>query len=917
MLEMAVVRMVVALLVVASTPLASSAGVSPAEVCRSRAALEGRKYFSAVHKARQKCQDDVLRRKLGPGTDCAVEPRTALRIGQAGAKLEQKIVAQCTDSAVAAGTYADACAGVATVDGLVTCIRDSHLAAVVQLLPETGETDLSEDRDAQKCRKTVATQLRKVAERRMKEAQRCQGKQGSATNCIVEAESSAQLAKFEQRVASKVDALCGEGDAAPIARAEFPSPCGMEDSGRFYPCTRSHLSEVTNGLLQAEGVAADESLAGLEPITGARIPRTTAGVVLSEEKTVPFQGYTFEVDFYRNTSYSCGLSGNYTFMVINPAGSPNAEAPLWVWLHGGGQGYFGDDGVYVATNGLDENAWNHEETFDDLEGALQARVYDGNGGTEDQTLRRRLLEGYRMVVVSMCDHDWYSGAGTPYPNNPAGGEVNGLQATMAAIDYVAANYPTTHAWAHGTSAGSFGAWAVGRSFAQEGNPLTGIVADSGHLAPNAMPVVDAYLADGLLNHPSSFDIEETTRKIGVFADMETQAGPIPSITERDFRGVPSVFIHGAADPFCGGQLPPVAEAAAAGLTNCGYTFDGVVQAIAEQKDSPHEAWVLADTGHVPTNDPGPANDIVDDFIDGVLATNPPEFGAPILNTEKEPEETLGESFACPWDESDPTLHVFLAAGQSNMVSVYGQSGTLPTRYETGTDQLQMWDQGSWKRLGLSVENGNGVPRYGPELAFAWTVHAACPNSDIGFVKYAVGGTSIDTWVPTGENFAVLESNLAAAYLARPDITIEGFLYHQGGGDSRDRTKAESWGAKFVSLVDYARGAGPISSDLPFFVATPRAGDFPDDLTDFDPDSVPSPDPTRPFILHVVHQQWMVQFERPGIYPTINRDIPKGADGIHDTPDGIRAKGRNFAETFLSIQSASPAGAFVDGGGLVW
>lgn len=282
---------------------------------------------------------------------------------------------------------------------------------------------------------------------------------------------------------------------------------------------------------------------------------------------------------------------------------------------------------------------------------------------------------------------------------------------------------------------------------------------------------------------------------------------------------------------------------------------------------------------------------------------------------------MGASFACPWDESDPTLHVFLAAGQSNMVSVYGQPGTLPPLYETGTEQLQMWDQGSWKRLGLSLENGNSQPRYGPELAFAWTLHAACPNSNIGIIKYAVGGTSIDTWIPTGENFAVLQSNITAALLARPDITFEGFLYHQGGGDSRTREQAESWGDDFVSIVDFTRAVGPVPTDLPFLVATPRVEGFPDDITGLDPDSIPSPDPTRPFFVHVVHQQWMVQFERPGIYVTINRDIPKGADGIHDTPDGIRTKGRNFAETFLEAASGagpgSPSGAFLNPAGLAF
>ena len=284
-----------------------------------------------------------------------------------------------------------------------------------------------------------------------------------------------------------------------------------------------------------------------------------------------------------------------------------------------------------------------------------------------------------------------------------------------------------------------------------------------------------------------------------------------------------------------------------------------------------------------------------DSDSGDNATNQPGAG--------EPEAVLGAKLDCPWDESDPTMHVFLAAGQSNMVSVYGQPGTLPTHYETGTDQLQMWDNGSWKRLSLSTENGNNVPRYGPELAFAWTLHAACPDSNIGIIKYAVGGTSIRTWIPGGENSAVLVSNITAAFQAHSDITFEGFLYKQGGGDSKDRNSAEAWGGNFLSIVDAFRNNWVTANTLPFLLASTRgdadADTFPDDLSVFDPDSIPSPDPSRPFILHVIHQQWMVQFERPFIYPTIERDIPLGADGIHQAPEGIRMVGRKFAEVYLT------------------
>ena len=273
-----------------------------------------------------------------------------------------------------------------------------------------------------------------------------------------------------------------------------------------------------------------------------------------------------------------------------------------------------------------------------------------------------------------------------------------------------------------------------------------------------------------------------------------------------------------------------------------------------------------------------------------------------VSTDAEPEELLGATFACPWDERDPTLHVFLAAGQSNMVSVYGQPGTLPAQYEAGIDQLQMWDGGSWKRLGLSNENGNNVPRYGPELSFAWTLHAACPDSNIGIIKYAVGGTSVTTWIPGGENYAVLAENVRAALQARSDITFEGFLYKQAGGDSKNSGLAESWGDNFLTLVDTTRSAGVIPDDLPFLLANNRGtadvDSFPDDLSDFDPDSLPSPDPSRPFILNVLYQQWLVQFERTDIYPVIERNIPKGADGVHQTPEGIRTVGRGFAEVYL-------------------
>ena len=194
------------------------------------------------------------------------------------------------------------------------------------------------------------------------------------------------------------------------------------------------------------------------------VNRTVTQITLVDEMTIEdgIFNATLELDFYRNQAYEAGLSTEsnpeyYTFMVINPNNNPNASAPLWIYLHGGAQGYFDEQGVYQTNPNQDEHTYNHEESFNDLWQIVTIRTI-ANGQLEDNTLKRRIEEGYRILVVSYSDHDWYSGFGTTYPNNPANpyAQVNGLQATMAAIDYTADNYPTTHAWLHGTSAGSIG-----------------------------------------------------------------------------------------------------------------------------------------------------------------------------------------------------------------------------------------------------------------------------------------------------------------------------------------------------------------------------------------------------------------------------------------------------------------------------
>ena len=143
---------------------------------------------------------------------------------------------------------------------------------------------------------------------------------------------------------------------------------------------------------------------------------------------------------------------------------------LWVWLHGGGTGYWDKEGIYHSTIGQDQDTMNHQEDAAKLRWHVEVRMETNQGILEDQTLKRRIEEGYRVLVVSLCDHDIYLGMGTTYPNHPTNpdAQVNGLQATMAAIDHAISSYPTTQVWAHGTSAGGHGVWGLATSYAAEG-----------------------------------------------------------------------------------------------------------------------------------------------------------------------------------------------------------------------------------------------------------------------------------------------------------------------------------------------------------------------------------------------------------------------------------------------------------------
>ncbi|HEX7132909.1 MAG TPA: hypothetical protein VF228_10050, partial [Iamia sp.] len=217
---------------------------------------------------------------------------------------------------------------------------------------------------------------------------------------------------------------------------------------------------VTTFGIQAPAEAAIRPVGAFGDMTRIELVSTTVA-----------DGWRFE--YYRNLAYPCSIRGYQTFTIATRLGQePDAVQPLWVFMHGGGVGYFTAAGRPMPSAGQKVEESAALQRGNALAGELKGRIADDPAG-------------FRMMAVSMCDHDIYAGPDIPDPNNPnrlPNGQprtVNGLFATKAAVQYALGRFPTDDYFLYGGSAGSFGTWPVAWGLEQMGIPPTGIVADSG------------------------------------------------------------------------------------------------------------------------------------------------------------------------------------------------------------------------------------------------------------------------------------------------------------------------------------------------------------------------------------------------------------------------------------------------------
>lgn len=377
---------------------------------------------------------------------------------------------------------------------------------------------------------------------------------------------------------------------------------------------------AATAVLAATGCSATGTLRGSDDAASSAHPSTQQTITKVDERLLDRGADSWTAELYRNDALRCGRSGHFTFAVIEPLGHPDGEAPLWVYLHGGGTGYY-DEETPPRYIGIESK--NDEESLSDLIKATGVRA------GQDTLISRRLHEGWRVLVPSMCDHDLHAGEGTPYPNNPnhgdAGDTVDGLLANEAALTWVADHRETTWVVIHGTSAGSVGAFALSYALHERGVDVNAAILDAYLVTPRILPYMRAGVTPQVRNN-ADFDYDQVIAKVGRFADVGA-AGVTPErvITEDGFRAVPLLDVVGDRDPHCAGELAPLPVAG--GANNCVYVHGGFAAAVDAQTNSPHGYLVVPGGGHTTTKKPGIVHDEVDAWLDLILTEDAPHpFG---------------------------------------------------------------------------------------------------------------------------------------------------------------------------------------------------------------------------------------------------------------------------------------------------
>jgi hypothetical protein len=229
------------------------------------------------------------------------------------------------------------------------------------------------------------------------------------------------------------------------------------------------------------------------------------------------------------------------------------------------------------------------------------------------------------------------------------------------------------------------------------------------------------------------------------------------------------------------------------------------------------------------------------------------------------------------------FHLYLLLGQSNMAG----RGVIGEEDKTPHPQVLMLDtNGAWRVAVEPVTHDKptmlGV---GPGLAFGKAMAEKHPDTVIGLVPCALGGSPLSRWQKGGDLYS---NAVHRARLAMQTGTLQGMLWHQGESDSKPGL-AKTYGARLAQMIRDLR-ADLGAPDLP--VVAGQLGEF---LYTRTTDNVP-----EAIIVNDAIARLPQEMPRTGFIRVAG--LGHKGDQLHFNTAAQREMGRRFAAEMLRVHA---------------
>ncbi len=230
------------------------------------------------------------------------------------------------------------------------------------------------------------------------------------------------------------------------------------------------------------------------------------------------------------------------------------------------------------------------------------------------------------------------------------------------------------------------------------------------------------------------------------------------------------------------------------------------------------------------------------------------------------------------------FHLYLLIGQSNMA---GRGQIEEQDKEPHPRVLKLTKDNTWAPgvdpLHFDKPQIAGV---GLGTTFGRVLAEANPDTTIGLIPCAVGGTPLSRWQKDGDLY---KQAVVRAKAAMQDGTLKGILWHQGESDAGSEETAKTYGERLTKMIGDLRDELGVK-DAPFVAG--RLGEF---LRRESKDGKPSYWPL------VNEQLDSLPRQLPHTAVVSSADLKHKGDEVHFDSASLRELGKRYAESMLKTR----------------